>query len=253
MNENIRKAAEIIFASHYVTALTGAGVSVESGIRPFRGPGGIWTERGEPPMDGYQRFMRDPKGYWERRNRPRNPRPDAPRRLVEPNPGHFALAELEKMGVLKSLITQNIDNLHTVAGSQNVIEIHGNARKMRCISCHTRWPRQEFNIPGTPPECPHCGGMIKGDTVIFGEPIPRDVLDRSFEESQRSDCMLVIGTSAVVYPAASMPVIVKRNGGTLIEVNPMETELTYHCNIVIQAPSGSSLPILVEEVKNLLE
>ena len=253
MLDAVKKAAEIMVSSQYVTALTGAGVSVESGIRPFRGPGGIWTERGEPPMDGYQRFIRDPEKYWENRNRPRrSPDSGALRKTAEPNPGHYALAELEKLGVLKSLITQNIDNLHNVAGSQNVIEIHGNSRKLRCIKFNLRWPRAGYNMKGTPPKCPHCGGVIKGDTVMFGEPIPRDVLERSFAESNRSDCMLVIGTSAVVHPAANMPIIVKRNGGVLIEVNPMSTELTSHCDITIQAPSGESLPVLLGEVKHLL-
>ena len=253
MLDAVKKAAEIMVSSQYVTALTGAGVSVESGIRPFRGPGGIWTERGEPPMDGYQRFIRDPKKYWENRNRPRrSPDSGAVRKPAEPNPGHYALAELEKLGVIKSLITQNIDNLHNVAGSQNVIEIHGNSRKLRCIKCNRRWPRGGFNMKGNPPKCPNCGGVIKGDTVMFGEPIPRDVLERSFAESNRSDCMLVIGTSAVVHPAANMPIIVKRNGGVLIEVNPMNTGLTSHCDITIQAPSGESLPVLLGEVQNIL-
>ena len=253
MLNEVKKAAEILVSSQYVTALTGAGVSVESGIRPFRGPGGLWTERGEPSMDGYQRFIRDPKKYWENRNRPRrSSRSGTTRKPAEPNPGHYALAELEKMGILKSLITQNIDNLHNVAGSDNVIEIHGNSRKIRCIKCNRRWPRGSFDFSDNPPVCPHCGGVVKGDTVMFGEPIPRDVLEKSFAESNHSDCMLVIGTSAVVYPAASMPLIVKRNGGILIEVNPMHTELTSQCDIVIQAPSGESLPVLLEEVKTLL-
>ena len=246
----IKRAAQLIFSAEYVLALTGAGVSVESGIRPFRGPGGIWTERGEPPMDGYRRFMADPKAYWENRTKPG--RSGGSRyREAKPNPGHKALAELEEMGHLKWLITQNVDNLHTEAGSRNVLEIHGNSRKLRCTSCNARFPREGFDFSELPPKCPVCGGMVKGDTVMFGEPIPSDVLNRCFEESRRSDCMLVVGTSAVVHPAASLPLIVKRNGGVLIEVNPHETELSGICDVCIGAPSGESLPELVSEIKVL--
>jgi NAD-dependent deacetylase len=245
----IQRAAKLILSSEYVVALTGAGVSVESGIRPFRGPGGIWTERGEPPMDGYRRFMADPKAYWERRSRPGRGR--SAYGEAKPNAGHIALAELEEVGRLEWLITQNVDNLHNEAGSMNVLEIHGNSRKLRCTSCNTRFPREGFDFSELPPKCPVCGGMVKGDTVMFGEPIPSDVLSRCFEESQRSDCMLVVGTSAVVHPAASLPLIVKRNGGVLIEVNPFETELSDICDVRIGAPSGEALPELVLEVKRL--
>ncbi|TRO49064.1 NAD-dependent deacylase [Candidatus Bathyarchaeota archaeon] len=250
ISEAIRRAAQLIFSAEYAIALTGAGVSVESGIRPFRGPGGIWTERGEPPMDGYRRFMADPKAHWENRNRPGR-RGETPYRSAKPNPGHYALAELEEIGHLEWLITQNVDNLHNEAGSRNVLEIHGNSRKLRCTSCNARFPREGFDFSQLPPKCPVCGGMVKGDTVMFGEPIPSDVLGRCFEESQRSDCMLVVGTSAVVHPAASLPIIVKRNGGVLIEVNPYETELSDICDVRIGAPSGESLPELVLEVKRL--
>lgn len=130
MEKSLQNSAKIILSSKYTIALTGAGISVESGIRPFRGPGGLWTERGEPPMDGYSRFKEDPKRYWKRRI-------DAKRKThgfgssiyeAKPNPGHYALVELEKMGILKSLITQNIDNLHIIAGSKNIFEIHGDLK-----------------------------------------------------------------------------------------------------------------------------
>jgi len=250
LSDLIQRAAQLIFSAEYAIALTGAGVSVESGIRPFRGPGGIWTEKGEPPMNGYRRFMADPKAYWEKRSRPG--RSGGSRyREAKPNPGHNALAELEEMRHLKWLITQNVDNLHFEAGSRNVLEIHGNSRKLRCTSCNARFPREGFDFSELPPKCPVCGGMVKGDTVMFGEPIPSDVLSRCFEESQRSDCMLIVGTSAVVHPAASLPLIVKRNGGVLIEVNPHETELSGICDVCIGAPSGESLPELVSEIKRL--
>ena len=250
---SIRDAAELILSSKYVVALTGAGVSVESGIRPFRGPGGLWTERGEPPMDGYKRFQADPKGYWERRLDPERRRGFGESlRAAEPNPGHIALAEMEGMGVLKTLITQNIDNLHLAAGSVNVLEIHGNRNKLRCITCGAQYPLGSFDLAQLPPRCPECGGVVKSDTVMFGEPIPVRILDRCIEEAGRSDCMLVAGTSAMVTPAATLPVHVKRYGGVLINVNPRPSELSGFCDVEIRAPSGEALPMLVSRLKERL-
>ncbi|UCH56591.1 MAG: NAD-dependent protein deacylase, partial [Candidatus Bathyarchaeota archaeon] len=169
-----------------------------------------------------------------------------------PNPGHVALAEMERMGLLKALITQNIDNLHVEAGSVNVIEIHGNSNKLRCTVCNTKFPREGFDLSVLPPRCPSCEGVMKGDTVMFGEPIPIDVLRGCFEETERSDCMLVVGTSGVVVPAANLPYTVKRKGGTLVEVNPLPSELSYICDVCIRAPSGEALPLLVSRLKERL-
>jgi NAD-dependent deacetylase len=252
LEEDIRDAAARMVAADYVISLTGAGISVESGIPPFRGPGGIWTRYGEPPMDGYQRFLADPKAHWEQSLRPDRRRGmGASIAEAKPNPAHFALAEMERMGVLKALITQNIDNLHFAAGSRNVLEIHGNAHKLRCIDCGARFPREGFDLSEIPPRCPACGGVIKGDTVMFGEPIPADVLNLCIDEADRSDCMLVVGTSAAVQPAASLPLRVKFNGGSLIEVNPLESELTSICDFCLRSPAGEILPLLASAVKGL--
>jgi NAD-dependent deacetylase len=152
---------------------------------------------------------------------------------------------MEDGGWLKHIITQNIDNLHQLAGSRNIIEIHGNRTKLRCIQCNTRWPLDEFPIDELPPHCPACAGLVKGDTVMFGEPIPRDVLDECVEQARLCDCMLLIGTSAVVYPAAQFPVDVKRAGGALIEINPNETPLADMADVVVRANAGDSLPKIV--------
>jgi NAD-dependent deacetylase len=156
------------------------------------------------------------------------------------------------MRLVKALITQNIDNLHIEAGSVNVLEIHGNSKKLRCIECNARFLREGFDLSVLPPRCPGCGGVVKGDTVMFGEPIPAEVLRGCFEETERSDCMLVVGTSGAVVPAASLPYTVKRKGGTLVEVNPLQAELSYLCDVCVRAPSGEALPLLVSRLKERL-
>jgi NAD-dependent deacetylase len=244
----IREAAVALKKANYITCLTGAGISVESGIRPFRGPGGLWTEKGEPPMDGYMRFLKDPEVYWKRRLGKQN-KFGVSILNSRPNPGHIALAELEEMEILRCLITQNIDNLHLMAGSKNVIEIHGNGHYLRCIECSSKWHKNKYKIEKIPPTCPNCGGIIKSDTVMFGEPIPNKVLTRCFEEAHQSDCMIVAGTSATVTPAANLPLIVRRNGGVLIEINIRESQISYNCDINIHGHSGKTLPFLVKEIK----
>ena len=248
---DIDAAADLMLKAKYATCLTGAGVSVESGIRPFRGPGGIWTEYGEPPMDGYQRFLANPKAEWEKRIKREGYWRGVYESLekAKPNPGHYALAELEEIGILKFLITQNVDNLHRAAGSKKLAEIHGNFSLLRCIRCGSRFPQEEISLEVLPPSCPKCGGMLKMDTVMFGEPIPPDVLRICEEETYKSDCMLTVGTSAFVYPAAGFPQTVVRRGGYLIEVGPYETELSGMCDVVIRGKSGEVLPELVNRIK----
>ena len=253
MENEIQRAARVILRSNYVTALSGAGISVESGIRPFRGPGGLWTERGEPPMDGYQRFMKDPKGHWEEIMQRRGASGEFSRTIGEaqPNAAHVALAEMERIGILKYLITQNIDNLHIKAGSKKVAEIHGNTQKLRCIECNERYSRDEISLDVLPPRCPKCRGIIKTDTVMFGEPIPVDVLRICQRESMKSDCMIAVGTSAFVYPAAGFPIEIKRAGGVLIEVNLYESDLTPLCDISLRGKATEVMSQLVECLKTL--
>ncbi len=240
-------AARLLANARHAIALIGAGISVESGIPPFRGPGGVWTKRGEPPMDGYQRFMRNPEEYWANRLAA-SADEEFVKALTEaaPNPAHYALAGMEREGLVRHVITQNIDNLHTLAGSVSITEIHGNRTKLRCTGCNRRWPVDEFPIDEIPPRCPECAGVVKGDTVMFGEPIPMDALEECARQARQADLMLVIGTSATVYPAAEYPVVVYQRGGSLIEVNKYETPLTEYCSAVLRGNAGDLMPRLLE-------
>ena len=253
LEEQLEQAAQIIADSSYLIALVGAGMSKESGIPTFRGGDGLWDKHGEPPMDGYQRFLADPAAWWAERLSQQQQGGELAQAIKEakPNPGHIALAEMERAGYLKHIITQNIDNLHQEAGSIAITEIHGNRTKMRCIECSNRWPREEFKTDQVPPKCPDCRGLVKGDTVMFGEPIPPDALEACYREAQRADAVLLLGTSAVVYPAAEFPAIAYRRGAKLIEVNPQETPLSDLCSAVLRAPSGQALPKLLELVNAL--
>ena len=177
---------------------------------------------------------------------------------AEPNAGHYILAELEKMGIIKCVITQNVDSLHEKAGTINLLEYHGSVIKYRCLSCGKRYARDEFDMQKLylegklPPSCPECGGVIKTDGVFFGEPIPTDVAQKSLEESLKCDVMLICGTSAVVYPFANLPRVAKeRSLAKIIEVNAEPTPLTEDgiSDYLIQGMIGEILPRILEEVK----
>ena len=246
--EQIERAAESIVRAKYPIALTGAGMSVESGIPPFRGLGGLWTKYGEPPMNGFQIFMADPRKGWEDRIKPRYEELWRPLRVAKPNPGHHALAELEKIGMLRFLITQNVDDLHRQAGTQALAEIHGNFKLVRCLECNSRFPEEEISLEVLPPPCPKCGGLLKSDTVSFGEPIPTDVLRQCAEHAARADLVIVAGTSATVYPAAGFAIEVKERGGKLVEVNLYESEITGICDHSLRGTSAEALPMLLAAV-----
>jgi NAD-dependent deacetylase len=264
MEGRIQGAADALFRSRFAIALTGAGMSTESGVPDFRGPSGIWTRDPEAEQKAYRsydRFKKNPKEYWVERL-------TGPSLLgdlagVSPNPGHLALAELEAAGILKWVITQNIDNLHQRAGSKRVIDYHGNAFKLRCASCSARYEPKDFDLPemlkkGTlPPLCRKCGGVIKSDIVHFNESIPSDVSALSLEAAVASDVMLICGTSAVVYPFANLPRIAKRHRResllpfTVIEINAEPTLLTEQniSDYLIQGKTGEVLPCLAAELK----
>jgi NAD-dependent deacetylase len=250
-SEDISRAAQALTSARYAIALVGAGISVESGIPPFRGAGGLWTKRGEPPMDGYRRFLADPAAAWEEMLARRASDDEFSRALAAaaPNPAHHALARLERIGFLRHTITQNIDNLHFVAGSSAVTEIHGNRTKVRCIDCGGRWPFAEADLRELPPRCARCGGVLKSDTVMFGETIPEAALRSCYDEVARADCMLIAGTSATVTPAAWFPEMVLERGGTLVEVNPEPTPFSARAAAALRQPAGTALPALVRTVE----
>ncbi len=264
MEELIKRAARDIVGSSYAIALTGAGMSTESGISDFRGPKGVWTlnpEAERRAYRSYQDFSQDPKSWWQNMLTGQQ-RGGALGNLEEamPNLGHYALAELEKMGTLKYTITQNIDSLHEKAGTEHLYEYHGSVAKLRCISCNARFKRDEFDLQklleedSLPPRCPKCQGIIKSDGVFFGEPIPSDVAEGSLEEAWKCDLMLICGTSAVVFPFANLPRIARQAGSaTIIEVNAEPTPLTEEgiSDYLIQGKTGEILPAIVKEVKEI--
>jgi NAD-dependent deacetylase len=237
---NYQQIADRISRSKYGVALTGAGISVESGIPDFRSPGGLWSKY-DPREFGYiESFRANPGKVW--------------RMLVEldevllradPNPAHLALAELEKRGILKLIITQNVDSLHQRAGSAKVVEFHGNNRTLRCDSCGQRFPRETVSMKSLPPRCP-CGKALRPDLVFFGEPIAGDAYQRAMAAAKKCDFMLVVGTSASVAPASYLPRIAKENGAFLLEVNPEISELSYHMtDFHIAESAGVALPGIV--------
>jgi NAD-dependent deacetylase len=252
----IEQAAELLAEAEHAVVLTGAGISKESGIPTFRGPGGLWTINGEPPLNQYETFQQDPRRWWQRRLEQQAEQATndfgARMRNAEPNDAHYALVRLEDAGVVKHVITQNVDNLHRCAGQRSLTEIHGNSRWLRCVECNRRWPAEEFPIDfeALPPRCPEpgCDGIVKGDGVMFGEPIPPDALDRCYQEAARCDLFLLVGTSAVVYPAAAFPQMAYRRGVPLIEVDPELTALSELVDLPLRGPAGEVLPRLADAV-----
>ncbi len=254
LHVTISEIASIVNKSKYVVGMTGAGMSVESGIPPFRGADGLWTKYGAPKMDGYSQFKKDPTGWWNRRTNEKiddhiNELRDTLTK-AEPHGGHYALAELEKRGDMQSLVTQNIDALDEKAGLQNLIEIHGNRTKLRCIECGDRVSIGDFVPLYAPDPCKKCDGLVKFDTVMFGEPIPDDVMAAARSEIDKADCVLAIGTSATVRPASGLLWIAESLGATIIEINPTETKLTPISEVSLRSTAGEALPLLLQTLSN---
>ncbi|MHA2224454.1 MAG: SIR2 family NAD-dependent protein deacylase [Candidatus Hodarchaeales archaeon] len=247
-NDDIKKVARILSQSKYLVAFTGAGISTESGLPDFRGPEGVWTLR-------------------EKGLKPKLPK--KPMSLIDPNPSHYSFVDLFKLGLLKYLISQNVDNLHLKSGipSEVLAELHGNSNKMKCLECDARFSKNEIrwedSIHGTgyrtekprinQPKCPHCAGRIISSVINFGDPMPeKEMRDAEFH-SKKSDVMLVVGSSLVVFPAANFPIIAKNNAGAiLIIINVGETGLDDLADVRIEAKSGEFLQLVVNQIKSNL-
>ncbi len=219
-NSNPAELAELLRRTQAAAALTGAGISVESGIPSFRGAHGLWTRYNPMEYAHIDAFLSNPAKVWRMLLEL-----DATIRQARPNPAHYALAELEKMGKLKGIITQNVDNLHQEAGSRNVIEFHGNARRFVCLRCRRTIDPATLDFSHVPLYC-SCGGLIKPDIVFFGEEIPPAANRAAFDLAESCDLMLVIGTSAAVMPANILPKAAKNHGAIIVEINLEPTELT---------------------------
>ncbi len=245
--DNYIEAAKILQNSSLTIALTGAGVSVESGIPDFRSPTGLWEKYNPAEYAHIDAFRRDPRKIWNMIFELMGMTTSA-----RPNPAHLALAELEEMGLLHSIITQNIDNLHQRAGSKNVIEFHGNAEYLQCIYCGAEYAPEEFDIKFDPPECKSCNEILKPSVIFFGETIPYNALLESQKLANTAKAVLVVGTSAVVYPASSIPHIAKSRGASVIEMNLEQTVLTSSItDVYLQGSAGETLPRLVDQLKKI--
>ncbi len=238
----LKEAVDAILNADYFVALTGAGISRESNIPTFRGEDGLWRNYDAMELATPSAFARNPTLVWEwytwRQGLISN---------CEPNPAHNTLVSWEKKGILKTLITQNVDGLHIRAGSVNVHEVHGDLWDLKCMSCNYRG---RLNQPATGiPPCPQCNNHLRPDVVWFGESLDPEIMGHVYNELERADVCIVIGTSALVQPAASFPLIVKQHGGKIIEVNVEQTMLTGLADYHLSGKAGETLPALDELMK----
>lgn len=230
-------------------AFTGAGISTDSGVPDFRSPGGIW-DRYDSDLFTIQAFRSNPEETWKKML-------EIGREMlgsgVEPNPGHYALADLEEMGILEAVITQNVDNLHQEAGNSpgRVIELHGNLRQLECMKCGRKIEQSEDLLKekdDIPPKCGKCGSIMKPAAVFFGEQLPKRALLRAQSLSQDSDAFLVVGSSLTVHPAASLPAKAVQTGADLVIVNRDSTSLDGRAEVVIRGDAGKFLPEIVKDI-----
>ncbi|MDB4334952.1 NAD-dependent deacylase [bacterium] len=237
MSNDIKKVAQLIKGSKYTLAFTGAGISVESGIPPFRGENGIWNKY-DPQLLDINYFHSNPKKSWE-----------AIRQIfydfftdAEPNLAHYNLAKLEKLGIIKAVVTQNIDDLHFKAGSKEVYEFHGNSQNLKCVKCGCAVSATKINMDKIPPVCDKCGGLLKPDFIFFGEGIHPLAYEKSFAAARKADVVLVIGSTGEVMPACQVPWEAKRNGAIIVEINPGESNFTHQItDIHIKMEAGKAM------------
>ncbi|KAH7296057.1 hypothetical protein KP509_26G007200 [Ceratopteris richardii] len=248
----ITRAAEIIISGNPIVAFTGAGISVESGIPDFRSPGGLWSKYEPSVYCNFQIFRKRPELFWEMATEMH-----ATMKNARPNPAHFAMAELERLGLLSCIVTQNVDNLHQEAGSNLVYELHGNASKSTCIGCKQSFATNdliselESNKDLKVPKCPTCHGVIKMNAVLFGEPLPRNVLENAMRAARETKVLLVVGTSLVVSPANSIVDLCKDNDGKVLICDPNPSNETL-ADVMLCGAAGMILPRLVNACSMLL-
>jgi NAD-dependent deacetylase len=238
----MKQVAALLVNQQPCVALTGAGISAESGIPTFRSKGGLWEKFDPTVYASIEMFRKDPSKYWSIRGEFIRNYDD-----YQPNAGHTALAELETMGLLRHVITQNIDGLHRKAGSRGVTEIHGSLREIFCVRCDKEY-RAPIIPEGVPPRCA-CGGVLKPNTVLFGEALSRMAMETAWRESAACRVMLVIGTSVVVQPAASLPHVAKEHGAAVVEVN-IERAFS-SSDYFLEGKAGTVLPELLSAIKKL--
>ena len=237
--EDIKKLKGFINQSKKIVVFTGAGFSAESGISTFRGAGGLWSKYDPNIYANINVFMQDSTYYWSFFRDERYP----VIKKAKPNDGHYVLAKLEKRGKIYRVITQNIDGLHQEAGSSKIIELHGNTRKINCLKCNKIYSMDEVYKmlqKEIPPRC-SCGGNLKPGTILFGEPLPQDALDMARIAARNCDLFIVLGSSLVVYPAASLPTIAKKHGAILVIINIDPTPLDEYADIVVNESASKVL------------
>lgn len=245
------KVADLILSAKRVVVFTGAGVSTESGIPDFRSPGGIW-DRFNPDDFTYQKFISSPE---TRRKQWQMLGEGLLTAEANPNPTHYAIAELSRLGKLDCVITQNIDNLHQKAGvpDEKVFELHGNIKWAVCLSCGRHYPFEQIKVrldEGEEiPDCKVCHGILKPDAVFFGELLPEKVLREAADRSRNCDLFIVIGSTLVVYPAAYMPLYATRSGAKLVIINLSSTPMDQQATVLIKAKAGETMSKVVERVK----
>jgi NAD-dependent deacetylase len=242
---SLAHAAALLSSARSGLALTGAGVSAESGIPTFRGADGLWTRFDPVKVSSIDTFLADPTAYWTA-SRERGNIALAAR----PNAGHRALAAMEAAGRLVAVVTQNTDGLHQAAGSKRVVELHGSGRTVACLECGRTEPRSEVQArldAEMPPRCRHCGSTLMKPTVIlFGEPMPPDAVREAFDLAQKADVILVVGSSLVVYPAADVPLVAVRSGARMIVINAEPTPFDRLAEVVIHGRAGEVLPEILD-------
>ncbi len=249
--DKVQIAVNLMKKASNIVAFTGAGISVESGIPDFRSPGGIW-DRFDPDDFTYRKFVSDPEA---RRRQWQMLREGALTTKVEPNPAHYAIAELDRLDKLDCVITQNVDSLHQRVGvpDDKVFELHGNMQWAVCLSCGRRYPFEQIKArldEGEEiPDCEACHGVLKPAAVFFGEPLPAKVLEGATARSYNSDLFIVIGSTLVVYPAVNMPICATNSGAKLVIINLSSTPMDQEATVVIRAKAGETMSRVIKRVR----